>query len=666
MTGIGIVIEQSLIIDGEIRLKPFSKENNESLQSVILWDFIRINKRQITCFSDYSWFSEGNKLSISFNGLSPEFCYELKAMTLGMYTQGSGEGMEPLSWMSIQKIIGHLRRLAVWFQSYKINSFEGLQAVPELRLRNIILDFTQQAELQKHPSFSVSILSAIYWLKAYALVESERFFELMIEYFSPYSFLKKERQLKHSIIPVRIMKEVLKTCDRHLIKTEEDYVGWFELQNKINNAIPLVRSEMFSKTTYVDTLSNEENALVNKHYLTIKEFRQYVFVLVLSYTGMRYSEVMALPDNAGIKKNDDFYLKSLLSKTTDDTQILEWVTNEVAYRAVCLLTKINKVYRERAELLLEHHATALPEKRRLNLEFGLGNKTLFGVVPHKKSCEFVSHVKSTDGGFNNINKMFVIPVTEPDITELEKMGCNYQSVSSNHKRFKQPYNKGDYFNFTAHQFRHTFAWFIVANRLGDLDDIKYQYKHLDHMMTLVYSQRGYDSMEELVRLTDSFSEFMTSQAMEEIVVAAQDGALAGKGGQNFIARLGEILNEDLTTGSNPHFNNMQELLEFSAKHSSNFRGLSHGYCTKGSDCKVRNAADPSHCVSCSSYIATPRHLPHWLVVKKRCESQLASFEKFPKELQERFKAFSVALKDNLEAANIITQQLTIKAKEAQL
>jgi hypothetical protein len=379
---------------------------------------------------------------------------------------------------------------------------------------------------------------------------------------------------------------------------------------------------------------------------------------------MRYSEAMALSDDSAIERNGKYFIKTLLSKTTDETQSLEWVTNEVTYRAVKLLTRVCSVYRERAALLLKYHSDLLPLKRKLNLEFGLSNRTLFGVSPHKKSCEFSLNTKSTKNGFNNINKMFLIRVTEHDIAELERMGCNYQSVSSNHKKFKKPYEVGDFFNFTAHQFRHTFAWFIVANRLGDLDDIKYQYKHLENMMSLVYSQRGYESMEELIGLTESFSEFMVSQAMEDMVSAAQDGTLAGKGGQNFIAKLSEILADDLTTGNTPHFKNMEELITFAAKHTNNFRGVSHGYCTKGAECKVRNAADPSHCVWCDSYIATPRHLPHWLVVKKRCESQLAAFEKFPSEIKLRLKAFSTALKDNLEAANIIIDQLTIKVKEA--
>ena len=183
-------------------------------------------------------------------------------------------------------------------------------------------------------------------------------------------------------------------------------------------------------------------------------------------------------------------------------------------------------------------------------------------------------------------------------------------------------------------------------------------------MTLVYSQRGYESMEELIKLTERFSEFMVTQAMGDMVQAAEDGVLAGRGGQSFMTRLTEILNDDLTTGSTPHFSNMQELLVFAAKHTSNFRGLSHGYCTKSSDCKVRNAADPSHCIYCQSYIATPKHLPHWIVIKKRCESQLQAFEKFPEDMKKRFLSFSTALTDNLSAANTVISQLTINIKEA--
>ncbi len=663
MSGIATAVEACLHIDGQIRLAPYTQDN-ETLSSIVLWHYIRSNKDQITLFGNDSWYSKGNNLSITFNDVGIKYKYQLKALTLGMFTQGNGQGMDPLSWTSIRRNIANLKRLGKWLEKYYITDFSMVNELPELRLRNIIIDLVQASNLQKHASFAQSLLNGVHWLKMYGVIKNNHFYDLMNEYFIPFTFVQKAKRNKHSIIPIQIMKQVLKTSETYVKAAELIIDDWYSLQVKLNSAISTLPSTDFKKTTYINGLDDDECKVLDEYHDLIKDLRRHTFVLILSYTGMRYSEAMALTSDSAIERDGKYYIKSLLSKTTDETQSLEWVTNEVTYRAVKSLANACSVYRERARLLLKYQGDVLPKSRKLNLEFGLQNKSLFGVAIHKKSCEFSINTKATSNGFNNINKMFALPVTEHDIAELERMGCNYQSVNSNHKRFKEPYQVGDFFNFTAHQFRHTFAWFIIANRLGDLDDIKYQYKHLENMMTLIYSQRGYESMEELIGLTESFSEFMVSQAMEDMVVAAQDGSLAGKGGQNFIARLTEILADDLTTGSTPHFNNMEELLTFAAKHTSNFRGLSHGYCTKGAECKVRNAADPSHCVWCSSYIATPRHLPHWLVVQKRCESQLSVFDKFPAEMKKRFKAFSTALKDNLEAANIIIDQLTIKVKEA--
>ena len=64
------------------------------------------------------------------------------------------------------------------------------------------------------------------------------------------------------------------------------------------------------------------------------------------------------------------------------------------------------------------------------------------------------------------------------------------------------------------------------------------------------------------------------------------------------------------------------------------------------------------------YIATPKHLPHWKVIKQKCEHQLAVFEKFSDEMQSRFASFKGALLDNLYAANSIIQQLEVTIKEA--
>lgn len=145
MTGIAEAVEQCLTIEGNIRIKPFSKAQKDKLNQITLWDYLKTKQRKITKFSDPTWHSEGNTLSISFIGVTPEFGYHLRALTLGMYTQGSGQGMDPLSWLSIRRTIENLKRFVIWLQEYKINSFEDLESLAELKLRNIIVSVIQKA-----------------------------------------------------------------------------------------------------------------------------------------------------------------------------------------------------------------------------------------------------------------------------------------------------------------------------------------------------------------------------------------------------------------------------------------------------------------------------------------------------------------------------------------
>ena len=112
MTGIADAVEACLDIDGLIRVKPFQNIHKHDLALLVQWQYLRKNTRQNTLFGDDSWYSEGNNLSVTFNNVGAEYKYQLKALTLGMYTQGNGQGMEPLAWATIRRNISNLKRLA--------------------------------------------------------------------------------------------------------------------------------------------------------------------------------------------------------------------------------------------------------------------------------------------------------------------------------------------------------------------------------------------------------------------------------------------------------------------------------------------------------------------------------------------------------------------------
>ncbi|MCI9780090.1 hypothetical protein [Proteus mirabilis] len=658
------VVGAVLNVDGAIRLQPYSAEKCQKLANAVLWQVHRNTGIKISHFSDDSWLRDGEKTSITFHHAHEELGYELRAIALGMLTHGAGEGMQPVKWGTTKRIISCSKRFGLWLQAQNIRSLHHLDALPLLRLRHLISKFLSENNATKHIHIAQEVSSALYWWKQYGIIKSAERVDLFTELLSPLIALKSSLRQKHAVIPTRIMKLMLKECEAQLELAEQHFEQWQSIQLALNDRIAELNPGHFNRDTFIDALSETEAEELNHLHTYFDRIRRYVFVLVMAYSGMRHSEAMALEDDAAFCRDGIYYLRSDLSKTTDGSQALEWVVSEQAYRGVKLLGKMNAIYRERAKQLIQYYSNSLPEKRLLDLQFGAADNKLFRVNHSKQSVGFSNQSKATKNGFNNVNTLFCIPVIQADIDQLETLGCNVQSVSATSKNFRQPYQVGIPFNFTSHQFRHTFAWFIVANRLGDLDDIKYQYKHLESSMTLVYSHRGYDSMAELVRLTESFEAYLTEQAMTNMVSAAEQGHLAGRGGEKFVEKLKQVLGDDFESGSSPHFANMQELLAYTAKHSSNFRGLSHGYCTKGTGCKVRNAADPSHCINCDSYIATPKHLPHWLVIKQRCEQQLSAFERFPEEMQPRFASFKGALTDNLHAANQIIAQLQIKIKEA--
>src|SRR5690606_25164564 len=120
-------------------------------------------------------------------------------------------------------------------------------------------------------------------------------------------------------------------------------------------------------------------------------------------------------------------------------------------------------------------------------------------------------------------------------------------------------------NFTPHQFRHTFAWFIIANRLGELDDIRYQFKHLWESMTLIYAKRGYESIGELLNLADQYSEEMTKLTVTELVQYSEERSIAGKGGNKFSQRIREMLGDQHTSGTQAHFKDASQLIEYVSK-----------------------------------------------------------------------------------------------------
>jgi hypothetical protein len=59
---------------------------------------------------------------------------------------------------------------------------------------------------------------------------------------------------------------------------------------------------------------------------------------------------------------------------------------------------------------------------------------------------------------------------------------------------------------------------------------------------------------------------------------------------------------------------------------------------------------------CSTYYATPKHLPYWRAIKYNCEQKIERINLLPDT--SRYQSFLIGLGDNLSAAEEIINKLT--------
>lgn len=670
MADLNDIITHAISVDNNISINPLSKIEIGVLTNLVVWDKKTPSNNPMRFGGKYFKRTDADKNAILIDTGSVEFDYELKAIMIAGLHLGIVEGGTPYKWNSVTSRISTLKTFCSFLQLKKYKSFRELNNVQEIKLRNILQDFLYLPKLQggmeirRYTSSAKTFREALAFLYVFGVVSKEPLSTLTDELTIPkITKHENEHRLKHSIIPTTVMKSILATSTEYIEKVKGDIDRFIDIHTKANCKIELSKAKKVRHLliTRNKNLLNELNATKS----CIKNLNLHVYTLVLAYTGMRDSEVYALQNHCHSQRVETgelvYTVSSYLSKTTEGLVKLDWIANQVVFDAVDLLSRVNEVYRERARLILKYHREIMSDSEIYKFEQGIKNNRLFGVQHTCNTARFIHAARGSDTKGSVSLSRHKIRVTVQDLEQLEKMGCNYQSVSQNSGKRGVKYKVGDFFNVTAHQFRHTFAWFIISNRLGNLDDIKYQFKHLKRVMTLVYSERGYESLSELRTVIEYFEGLVNQHAIEDIVESAKKERIAGGGGDRLSKLLTKLnSNEDhviFSTAQQPHFNNAQELIDFATKNSDSVRGLPHGYCTKGVECKIKNASDPSHCLYCDTYYVTPSHLPYWKAIKYSCEKKINRILSLPDATC--YQSFLTGLKDNLNAANEVIDKLVL-------
>lgn len=666
MADLNEIITKVTEIDTNIKIKALARKQINELADLIIWDTPYAENKPIRFGSNS--FKPTTSTGLLFDADSVFFNYELKTIAIVATHIGTIEGGKPYKWSTVAPRIRKLKILSKFIYRRGFTSFSELNELSELRLRNLISDFlllpVKQGGLNSNVSTSICKIAreALLFLSTYQIVYSCHFDEVVNTLTVAKSQKHEtENRLKHPIIPIRILKALISDIEFYIDYIESNLAEFLDLAERVNESIRTSKSQ---KDPTSKPKARKEFTSLKQHIENIQHLNLYTATLVLTFTGMRYSEVDALKNGCNTYKDENgedvYSIRSTLRKTSDGEMQLDWIANKLACKAIKILSQINKVYLQRAETLLEHNYHTPTSHKAERLRKSIKEDRLFGFAHNEFNANpiFRTSLSETHGSVSL--KALSYHVSPNDVSQLEKMDCNYQSTSANSGKRGVKYRGGELFNFTPHQFRHTFAWFIIANQLGDLDDIKYQFKHLKRAMTMVYSERGFKSLDELKSVVKSFERYLTSQVIEDIVTSAQKGTVSGGGGtrlSRFISRLNESTPGIIySTEQQGHFNNVQELVEFAMKYSDGIRGLPHGYCTKGPECKIKNAADPSHCLYCDTYFATPKHLPYWVAIKNSCRAKIERIQCLPDP--SRYESFLTALKDNLASAEKVIVDLT--------
>ena len=246
----------------------------------------------------------------------------------------------------------------------------------------------------------------------------------------------------------------------------------------------------------------------------------------------------------------------------------------------------------RASDLLYKFLHNKPKSSSHNLKVGLENKRLFGTVSSSTSISYAKAGRFTKFEVRSphFRELLNLVVTTDILEELERLDLNYSQIRG--KDRAKPYRVGDKLRLSNHMFRHTFAYFVVANKLGEFDDIADQFKHLSMAMTKIYGDKGILSYDEITELVDGFENTLIGSIASELSDQASNEGLRGGAGERF-NKAAKSLIIGVTNSSSPsaevirqvHFKDYAQFKAFLAKNIETIRGLPHGYCLAGDACK---------------------------------------------------------------------------------
>ena len=299
-------------------------------------------------------------------------------------------------------------------------------------------------------------------------------------------------------------------------------------------------------------------------------------ILMLNFSGMRINELCNIKTDGFKIVNSDpklYVLRSYETKISGGI-IADYITSPI----------VKDVF----EILKEIHAFASKYDKNINAT------DLFVTSKHHK---LVTYGRADSIGYhisdfaNNLNLI----IDSDDLMESELLNGPREEIKV-----------GNVWPIASHQFRRTLIVNFVSHRLGTINAVKQQVKHMYATMTEYYAKNSRLAETFNLNVVKEISDIIEEELLNEGVRQYKDlyyseEQLSGIKGKEIMKEREsiKILSDD-------------EIKQLFKTGLYKISKSMYGYCTKGNLCDKKKAIDPTFCgASCSTMIITKENAENW-------------------------------------------------------
>ena len=319
------IIDRIAHVDSAISIKPHSEEKIASLGRKVVWRYNdKWDHQAVVRFGDRDFRPRGQATGVVIDTGSVLHDFEIKAILVLLLHAGRLEGGDVYKWRTVSQRIRCLVRFARYCTARSQPSFRNLNSLPGIHLRTLLLGFinddVEAGGLKGSEFTSVfkSARDALKHLADYGLVDRQDFMEMLDTLSSAASAHETHHRLKHSIIPMGLMKQVIAEAVAYVAQGWEALPDFEEAFRRTNAAIRGSRSSRAETAIRSNARSDAARLgeLLERHF---RHLQRHVYALVLAFTGMRDDEAGSLETGCSGHRTESgeeiYFVRSMLSKT---------------------------------------------------------------------------------------------------------------------------------------------------------------------------------------------------------------------------------------------------------------------------------------------------------------------------------------------------------------